>query len=205
MFADAPTADWSRARGIVASQAIRAGIDHARADDMAQTAMLNIIKRTKPYRAPVEGPAHAAWIMVRFAQRQGWIVLDPDANRANYRQTKGVQADADAHVVNVAQGRSITPSPAIMADDAERLGIPVDRIHAAHGIGPGALSEPGHTPSVYGSGPATPTPVTGCRFARLATDPNMDATLAARSGPVWREGEDLTHYRAQLAEYYASR
>jgi hypothetical protein len=205
MFADAPATEWTRARGIIASQAVKAGIDHARAEDMAQHAMLSILKRTKPYRKQVDGPAHAAWGMVGLAKRRGWIVLDPDANRANYRQTKGVQADADAHVVNVAQGRSITPSPAAMAEDADRLGVPVDRIHAAHGIGPGALSEPGHTPSVYGSGPATPTPVTGCRFARLATDPNMDATLAARTGPVWREGEDLTHYRAQLAEYYAGR
>jgi hypothetical protein len=205
MFADAPATEWTRARGIIASQARKAGIDHARADDMAQHAMLSILKRTKPYRVPVEGPAHAAWIMVRFAQRQGWHTLDHAAMASRKRARHGIQADADAHVVSVAQGRSITPSPADMADDADRLGVPVDRIHAAHGIGPGALSEPGHTPSVYGSGPATPAPVTGCRFAMLATDPNMDATLAARSGPVWREGEDLTHYRAQLAEYYASR
>jgi hypothetical protein len=205
MFADAPAAEWTRARGIVASQAIKAGIDHARAEDMAQNAMLAILKRTKPYRMPVDGPSHAAWLLVRFAQRQGWLSLDPAANSRNKRTTQGLQAEADAHVVNVALGRSTTPSPADMADDADRLGVPVDRIHAANGIGPGALAEPGHSPSVYGSGPATPTPVTGARFARLATDPNMDATLAARTGPVWREGADLDHYRAQLAEHYASR
>jgi hypothetical protein len=205
MFADFPAADWTLARGIIASQAVRAGIDHARADDMAQTAMLAILKRTKPYRVPVEGPAHAARIMARFAQRQGWHTLDHAARASRQRASRGLQAEADAHVVNVALGRSTTPSPADMADDADRLGVPVDRIHAAHGIGPGALAEPGHTPSVYGSGPATPTPVAGARFARLATDPNMDATLAARSGPVWREGADLTHYRDQLAEYYAGR
>jgi hypothetical protein len=150
------------------------------------------------WRDQPQSVKHAALILRKAARRLGWAMFDPEAKRARDRKQDMVRPVMD-------RGNMTTPSPDEMAMIAERFYIPVDRIHAAHGIGPGALAEPGHTPSVYGSGPATPTPVAGARFARLATDPNMDATLAARTGPVWREGPDLDHYRDQLAEYYASR
>jgi hypothetical protein len=193
MFENATAADWTRARDIIYRTALRDTGDAARADDLAQQAMMTII--TRRWKAPPESPTHAAFILRKQARRMGWHTLDPSAANALRRKS------GPAPVID----RGTMPPPDAMAMAAERHGIPVDRVHAAHGIGPGALAEPGHTPSVYGSGPATPTPVAGARFARLATDPNLDATLAARSGPVWREGADLTHYRDQLAEYYAGR
>ena len=201
-FPNATPDEWTAAHRMIAAAARRDGYDHvtmasaSTADDIASEVVLRIMSIR--WRDQPQSVKHAALILRKAARRLGWAMFDPEAKRARDRKQDMVRPVMD-------RGNMTTPSPDEMAMIAERFYIPVDRIHAAHGIGPGALAEPGHTPSVYGSGPATPTPVAGARFARLATDPNLDATLAARSGPAWREGPDLDHYRAQLAEYYAGR
>jgi len=206
-FPNATAEDWARARGIIFAGARRAGYDAAAADDMAQNAMLAIMGRNYRHGMP-EGPVHAACILRRQARRLGWHTLNPQTANER-RRSQDRRQDREAHVVAVAIGRSVTPSPASMAEHAERLRVPVYRVHEANGIGPGALAEPGHTPSVYGSGPATPTPVAGSRLSRLETDPNpvrtLQATHPACNPPQWRTGADLDHYRDQLAQYYGPR
>lgn len=204
-FPNATAAEWTAAISVIAAGARRAGYCAADADDMAQNAMLAIMRR-KFARGMPTGPEHAARILRRQAQRLGWIMFSPAADNAR-RRTQARKAEGEAHTIAVAIGRSITPSPASMAEQAERLAVPVYRVHEANGIGPGALAEPGHTPSVYGSGPATPTPVAGVRLSRLETDPNSERTLAAthpaNNPPQWREMDD--DYRQALATYYAGR
>ncbi len=192
MFATATAADWSRARDILYRTALRDTGDASRADDLAQQGMVTILARR--WKAPPESPAHAAFILRKQARRLGWHTLDPAAARALRRKDGRPKPVID---------RGHSPSPATMAEQAERLGVPVDRVHAANGIGPGALAEPGHAPSVFGSGPATPPPVAGLRGLHLFTDPNASRTLERTHRsvpPTWRTGEDLEAYRAQLRE-----
>jgi hypothetical protein len=69
------------------------------------------------------------------------------------------------------------PSPAAMAAAAEAKGFPVDRIHAAYGIGPQSLHEAGWTPTVKEQ---TTSPATLTRCPVGDTDPNPASRLAAR-------------------------
>lgn len=197
MFTNATPADWTRARGILFNGARRAGVDPATADDMAQNGMMAMLRRK--WKTPPEGPVHAARILRKQAQRLGWWTLLPDAVNAARRKAT---AAAEAQTVAVAQGRSVTPSPATMAEDAERLGVPVERVHAAHGIGPGALAEPGMTPSVVGERPAFAYPAPR-PWLRLQTDPNPAATLERTHRDAYRldylTGQALDDYRAALA------
>ena len=217
-FPNATPAELEQARRIILRAVNRTGLPgqdgltmHCAdaADEVAQSAMLHIL--TKAYRTQPESIRHAACMVAKAGRLYGWHRYTPGANAARRRAQKGdISTDAaKAHTVAVAIGRSVTPSPAEMAEQAERLMVPVYRVHESNGIGPGALAEPGHTPSVYGSGPATPPPVTGARLSRLETDPNAERTLQAThpayNPPQWRTGADLDHYRAQLAEYYGPR
>lgn len=211
-FPNATPAELEQARRIILRAVNRTGLPgqdgltmHCAdaADEVAQSAMLHIL--TKVYRTQPESIRHAACMVAKAGRLYGWHRYTPGANAARQRAQKGNRSTdaAQAHTIAVAIGRSVTPSPADMAEHAERLRVPVYRIHEANGIGPGALAEPGHTPSVYGSGPATPAPVTGCRGVHLETDPNPDATVAAQmSGPAFRA--DVDAYRAQLAAYYGT-
>lgn len=207
-FPNATADDWNHARGILAKAARAAGYDHSTAEDLAQEAVFRIL--TIRWATQPESVGHAALIMRSAARRRGWAMFDRTSAAAAERRRRDEQADREGRPrpprpIRDRSG-SITPSPADMAEHAERLNVPVYRVHEANGIGPGALAEPGHTPSVYGSGPATPTPVTGSRLSRLETDPNHERTLAAThpasNPPQWRTGPDLDHYRDQLAEYY---
>lgn len=217
-FPSATPAELEQARRIILRAVNRTGLPgqdgltmHCAdaADEVAQAAMLHIL--TKAYRTQPESIRHAACMVAKAGRLYGWHRYTPGANAARRRAQKGDHSTnaAKAHAVTVAIGRSVTPSPAEMAEQAERLRVPVYRVHESNGIGPGALAEPGHTPSVYGSGPATPTPVAGARLSRLETDPNAERTLQAthpgNNPPQWRTEADLDHYRDQLAEYYGPR
>lgn len=204
-FPNATAEDWTHAAALIAAGACRAGYCQADADDMAQHAMLSIMKRTYTRGMP-ESPAHAARIIRRGCQRYGWHILRPADNLARQRRPEIVEG-AEVYRKAVHNTRAASPCPATMAEEAERTGQTLRRVQEAYGIGPGALAEPGHTPSVYGSGPATPTPVAGSRLSRLETDPNPERTLAAthpgNNPPQWREMDD--DYRQALATYYAGR
>ncbi len=208
-FPNATPADWNYARGILAKAARAAGYDHSTADDLASEAVLRIL--TIRWTTQPESVRHAALIMRSAARRRGWAMFDRTSAAAAERRRRDEKADREGRPrpprpIRDRSG-SITPSPADMAEQAERCRVPVYRVHEAHGIGPGALAEPGHTPSVYGSGPATPSPVAGSRLSRLETDPNAERTLAAthpaHNPPQWREMDD--DYRQALATYYAGR
>jgi hypothetical protein len=194
-FPNATDAEWSAAREIVYRGASIAGYDPATADDMAQNAMLYAAK--KEWRTPLEGPEHAARILVKYCRRCGWNVLSDrrarpvDALRAA-RRSGGIPAD-----------------PAWLAERAERLtsgdrrkaesmhaARGVDLMLAAAGIGPYAVvHEAGHTPSVYGSGPGSRIPQEGC--------PGLhNAPARERIEAYALDGDNLAAYRQQLAAYY---
>lgn len=196
-FTDAPANDWQTAHNMIAAAARQAGYDHSRADDIAAVACGKILTSTWKHGTP-ESVIHAAAIMRARGRRYGWIRFDTLGMQDCRRSKIEPQPPVD---------RGHTPSPADMAEKAERYGIPVYRVHEANGIGPGALAEPGHSPSVYGSAPATPSPTAGVRLSRLETDPNPERTLQAThpaaNPPQWREMD--AEYRQALAEYYAGR
>lgn len=205
-FPNATPAEWKHARGVVYYAALRSGIDANEADDLAQQAMLVILRRR--FRTPVEGPVHAARIIAKGARRLGWHTLQP--SRANSLRRSATRAEEGMQqVIGNAIARSVTPSPADMAEQAERRGVSVHRVHEAYGVGGYALAEPNTTPSVYAAGPATLPPVEGSRLWKLETDPNPERTLAAThpaaNPPQWRTGADLDHYREQMAAYYGPR
>lgn len=205
-FPTATAAEWSHARGVIYHAALRSGIAAAQADDYAQQGMLVILRRR--FRTPVEGPVHAARIIAKGCRRLGWAMLSPQSNAARMRNADRQAAGMEGVKV-AAISRSVTPSPAAMAEQAERLRVSVDRVHEAYGVGGYAMAEPNTTPSVYAAGPATLPPVEGSRLWKLETDPNaertLEATHPAANPPVWREGADLEQYRQALAEYYAGR
>lgn len=196
-FSNATPAEWQSAHRMIAAAARKAGYDAFRADDIASTAVMAIITSEWRHGQP-ENVLHAAAIMRQRGRRYGWIRFD-DIGRADYRRSKiAPQPLTD---------RGYTPSPSEMAERAERHRVPVRRVHESYGIGPGALAEPGTTPSVYAAGPATPPPTAGARLWKLETDPNPERTLQAThpatNPPQWREVDD--EYRQALAEYYAGR
>jgi len=199
-FPNATPDEWSDAHRMITASARRDGYDHvtmasaSTAEDVASEVILRIMSirwKTQP-----ESVKHAALILRKAARKHGWAMFDPEAKRARDRKQDMVRPVMD-------RGNMHSPSPADMAEQAERFRVPVDRVHAANGIGPGALAEPGHAPSVYGSGPATPPPVAGVRGLHLYVDPNAARTLERTHRsvpPTWRTGEDLDAYREQLRE-----
>lgn len=201
-FQNATAAEWAAAHRMLAGAARASGYEHHTAEDLAAEAVLRIL--TVRWTTPPESVRHAAVILRNAARRRGWAMFDRTAAAAAERRRRDEKADAEGRprpprpVMD--RSGSITPSPADMAEHAEHHGIPVYRVHEAHGIGPGALAEPGQTPSVYGSGPATPPPVTGCRWVHIETDPNAERTLAQRQPLQYLEGYSLADYRQRLAE-----
>jgi len=194
-FPNATDAQWTAARDIVFRAARSAGYGPSMADDMAQNAIYRSAR--KQWKTPVEGPEHAARILVKACRRQGWSGLfdryarPVDALRA-VRRSGGIPAD-----------------PAWLAERAERLtsgdrrkaesmhsARGVDLMLAAAGIGPYAVvHEAGHTPSVYGSGPGSRIPQEGC--PGLHNAPPMERIEAYAL-----DGDNLAAYRQQLAAYY---
>jgi hypothetical protein len=188
-------AEWTDARNYIFRSARNAGDDPATADDIAQNGIYRIGR--KVWTVPVDGPAHAAHILVRACKRRGWGMLRDryarpvDKLRA-VRRSGGIPAD-----------------PAWLAERAERLTYGdrrkaesmhaargVDLMLAAAGIGPYAVvHEAGHTPSVYGAGPGSRIPQEGCPGLHNAPARERIETYAL-------EGDNLTAYRQQLAAYY---
>jgi hypothetical protein len=195
-FPNATDAEWAAARDYVYAAARYADHDPAAADDIAQNAMYRAARKT--WHSPLDGPLHAAHILVRACKRRGWGMLRDryarpvDQLRA-VRRSGGIPAD-----------------PAWLAERAERLTYAdrrtaegmhsargVDLMLAAAGIGPYAVvHEAGHTPSVYGSGPGGRIPQEGC--PGLHNAPPME-----RIEPAPLDGCNLEAYRADLAAYYA--
>lgn len=171
---NASPADWLRFAQTVTRAAERSGMTRADAEDIAQDLSLRIVEGRFAQNAESLGGAFA---MARaIARRAGtWAALgrqtQTDARRAKKSKDGRYQ-------VAVRDASTAFPSPADMAAQAESRYIPVDRVHAAYGIGPTALAEPGTTPSVCGSGPGwtMPEPIPADRYP---TDPNPLSRIVA--------------------------
>jgi hypothetical protein len=201
-FPNATPADWTDAHAIVKRAALRAGFDDQAAADMAQNAMLALVKRKEDGR--FTGPRHFAFSVVRFCRRQGWNMI---RDRRASRPLDSLRA--------VSRRGGMPMDPAWLAERAETLtrtdrqkaerrhGCRVlDVIHAAAGVGPMAMHEQGTTPAIHGTGYVDPPRTRGIP----ATEGDGSAIRTApRTDPQPLTGEALVIYRERLAEYYATR
>lgn len=171
---NASPADWTRFTQTVTRAAERSGMTRADAEDIAQDIAARIVEGRLAQQAENLGQAYA---MARaIARRAGtWLALGNQTNRDRRRAKRGQDG---RYKIPVRDASAAFPSPADMAAQAETRYIPVDRVHAAYGIGPSALHEPGTTPSVCGSGPGwtMPEPIPADRYP---TDPNPLSRIVA--------------------------
>lgn len=177
MPATATPAEWQTLAAMIAAAARRDGITAADADDIAQ----DVITRhwEGRFAAKCENTQGIYAVARSVARRAGtWAALDGmqdrDRSRAvRARRTEGYQFPRSETLDRTGD----YPSPAAMAAAAEATGFPVDRIHAAYGIGPQSLHEAGWTPTVTEQ-TTTPEPLPRCPAGE--TDPNPASRLAAR-------------------------
>lgn len=207
-FPTATADEWSAARDCVFRSAVYAGHTESDADDMAQNAIGRILKKT--FKVPVEGPLHAARVLVKHCRRVGSFIQLTDRGCVPH----------NTDPVKAIRNRGGFPSdPQWLAERAESM-TRADRVKAmnkvlaadsmlevciaAAGIGPEAcIHEVGHSPSVFGSGPGHDMPTSGMPGLHMMSDPNPARTLEARrEESAALDGENLAAYRQQLAAYY---
>lgn len=172
---NASPADWTRFTQAITRAAERSGLTHADSQDIAQDIAARIVEGR--FAKQAESLRQAFGLARTIARRAGtWLALTAAGDRERKRHAKAKQQPG--WLAPAVTDRSTFPSPADMAAAAEAKCFPVDRIHAAYGIGPTALQEPGTTPSVCGSGPGwtMPEPIPADRYP---TDPNPISRIVA--------------------------
>jgi len=166
-YPNATDAEWNEAYRIIRGSALANGIGNADAEDMAQEATRTIM--TRRFRIAPENPVHAARVLVRGAKRFGfWSIMPNPSKPQRQRELDSLRPVREA---------GYDPSPAQIAETAERHGIPLEVAMARAGYGPQELAEP--TSAVSGSGIGYTPPQEGCPGLHLATDPNPSSRTAA--------------------------
>jgi hypothetical protein len=177
MPATATPAEWQTLAARIAAAARRDGIPAADADDIAQDIIARHLEGR--FAGRCENTQGVFAVARSVARRAGtWAVLDGMQHRDRMRGSRARQAEGYQFPRSETLDRTgAYPSPAAMAAAAEAKGFPVDRIHAAYGIGPQSLHEAGWTPTVKEQ---TTSPATLTRCPVGDTDPNPASRLAAR-------------------------
>ena len=166
-FENATAAEWNDAHRIIRGAAVAHGIPFADAEDMAQEAARTIL--TRRFRIMPENPVHAARVLVRGAKRFGFWSLMPNPSKP--------QRMREVDNLRPVREGGYDPSPAQIAETAERHGITLAVAMARAGYGPQELAEP--ISAVSGSGIGYTPPREGCPGLHLATDPNPASRAAA--------------------------
>lgn len=204
-FPRATEDQWDKARRIVHRAAVRAGYDHATADDMAQNAMLTIRGRRYRGTSP-RTPEVAAARLVRGCRIRTWRdVMDLEHARRTRPEWSEHERAAHMQTMAIYRARSATLTPDEIVARAEAWGPAiraaavrmagadglVDAVLASQGIGPhAALHEHGHTPSVYGVGQPQRPPRQGCPGLHTACDP-VPGSHARRAEECARHAAEL--------------
>lgn len=177
MPANATPAEWQTLAARIAAAALRGGISAADADDIAQDVIARHLEGR--FAGRCENTQHIYAVARSVARRAGtWAALDGMQDRDRQRASLARRTDGYQFPRSDTLDRTgAYPSPAAMAAAAEAQGFPVDRIHAAYGIGPQSLHEAGWTPTVTEQ-TATPEPMPRGRIGE--SDPNPTSRLAAR-------------------------
>lgn len=175
-FPAATPADWEHARRRFERFARAHDVDHHQAEELAQSALVDLLTRTYRDRCPASLAVAVGW-RLHTARKYGVWTLAP--GNTNRRRRQGMEP---------APVRDVAPAwtdPARMAEAGESLAARMPRLAARarkHGTTPAGLAlqatgwgqeqEPGTVPSVTDCGPGYTPPQQGCPGLHTDTDPN---------------------------------